>query len=71
MDSGLRLRSVLMLVGTFGVANMASAQPSSVPIDLGSLGGTYSSPSDLNDRGQVVGVSTTAGDARHAVMSTI
>jgi probable HAF family extracellular repeat protein len=36
-----------------------------VPIDLGTLGGTYSAATALNDSGQVVGLSFTRGD-RHA-----
>jgi probable HAF family extracellular repeat protein len=33
--------------------------------DLGTLGGSYSFPSDINDRGQIVGYSTTASDEIH------
>jgi probable HAF family extracellular repeat protein len=39
-----------------------------VMTDLGTLGGTYSRPSNLNDRGQIVGTSTTASGETHAVL---
>ncbi len=37
-----------------------------VPIDLGTLGGTYSTSTGINDDGVVVGSSTTAGREQHA-----
>jgi probable HAF family extracellular repeat protein len=47
-------------------------------VDLGTLGGSFSSPLDLNGRGEVIGVSVPAGDAalrgfiwRRGVMSDI
>jgi len=36
--------------------------------DLGTLGGTYAYPGDINARGQVVGVSTTVDGATHAFL---
>ena len=35
-------------------------------IDLGTLGGTYSDASAINDRGQVTGYANTAGGYSHA-----
>ena len=41
-----------------------------VPIDLGTLGGTYSTPAGINDDGVVVGSSTTAAREQHAFVWT-
>ena len=39
------------------------------PVDLGSLGGSYSAAVDINDSGQIAGTSLTPGDTgRHAVL---
>jgi probable HAF family extracellular repeat protein len=53
---------------TLLVAPDAMGQP--VPIDLGTLGGTYSVPYGWNGRGEVVGVSSTAAGNRHAFLWT-
>ena len=37
-------------------------------VDLGTLGGTYAYPSDINSRGQVVGWAQTAAGTNHAFM---
>ena len=60
MKCALPLRSLLLLVGLFGMADAVVAQ--SVPIDLGTVGGTFSTPTGLNDSGQVVGGSWTTGN---------
>lgn len=36
--------------------------------DLGTLGGTFSSANSINNRGDIVGASTTATEAFHAVV---
>ena len=41
-----------------------------VPIDLGTLGGTYSTPTAINDDGVVVGSSTTAAREQHTFVWT-
>jgi probable HAF family extracellular repeat protein len=64
-------RSLPLIVGiTLIVSTSAIAQP--VPIDLGTLGGTFSFPSAINDKGEVVGRSTTvaSGISTHAFVWT-
>jgi probable HAF family extracellular repeat protein len=39
-------------------------------MDLGTLGGTYSTPTGINDDGVVVGSSTTSAKAQHAFVWT-
>ena len=56
--SRLRLTLLLVLGITLFAADGVVAQPT--PIDLGTLGGSFSYPSGLNNRGEVVGNSTTA-----------
>ena len=62
---GLMLLFTVLLIAVAG-----SAGPSDriffVPIDLGTLGGTYSQVAAVNDRGQVVGSSLTPQNTRHA-----
>ena len=63
------LVAVVALTGGPGApAGVATAAPSTpTAIDLGTLGGTFSSAFAVNADGQVVGCSTTAGDAaQHA-----
>jgi probable HAF family extracellular repeat protein len=60
MIAMLRFRVGLFLGLTLFATRGAVAQPS--PIDLGTLGGSFSYPSGVNDRGQVVGTSTTVGN---------
>jgi probable HAF family extracellular repeat protein len=49
-------------------ANQTETAPS--PIDLGTLGGTYSTPTGLNDDGVVVGSSTTGAKEQHGFVWT-
>jgi probable HAF family extracellular repeat protein len=68
MIVSLRRTFPLFAVLALLVAPDAVGQPG--PIDLGTLGGTLSVPSHINDRGQVVGMSTTADGHRHAFLWT-
>jgi probable HAF family extracellular repeat protein len=65
MKAGTNLRRFVWLAGVSAVlAVSSSAAPRAryKPIDLGTLGGSYSSAIALNDGGQVVGISYTDGD---------
>src|SRR5215208_6181057 len=56
-----RILVVFALLMGFAVRPVSAARDSTYTIiDLGTLGGTYSMVSDINDRGQVVGESTIA-----------
>ena len=71
MTAILRLKVLLFLGFTLFAADAVRAQPT--PIDLGTLGGSFTFPSSVNNRGQVVGTSTTVGDnlnTRHAFLWT-
>jgi len=60
---------ILLMLSIFLFASAASAQPSYIVIDLGTLGGTYSYAAGINDSGQVVGLSSLTGDtANHAFL---
>ena len=48
----------------------APGMPEAPPIDLGTLGGKYSTPAGINDNGMVVGSSTTSAKAQHAFVWT-
>lgn len=61
-----RLLAVVVVLAV-GAARGAAAQY--VPIDLGTLGGTISVAIAVNDSGQVVGDSFTAGDAEFHAFS--
>ena len=50
------------------VENLPETTPP--PIDLGTLGGTYSTPTGINDNGVVVGSSTTGAKEQHAFVWT-
>ncbi len=65
------MRKVVLL--TIAVAALVVAQPAAASaqlpiIDLGTLGGTFSDARAINERGQVVGESTTATGEEHAFL---
>src|SRR6266545_2475214 len=65
------MRKVVLL--TIAVAALVVAQPAAASaqlpiIDLGALGGTFSDARAINERGQVVGESTTASGEVHAFL---
>ena len=58
---------------TIAMAAMGNVLPASAAdryrsIDLGTLGGTWSAPSAINERGQVVGTSETVSGVSHAYL---
>ena len=62
------LRRLSVCLGLLFFLPAAHAQSTFVFTDLGTLGGTASNPTGINDSGQVVGSSTTAGNQTHAVI---
>src|SRR5262249_46282650 len=61
------LAVVLLAFLVLGVGGLPAGSPAVTVIDLGPLGGTLSTATAVNDHGQIVGYSDTAGDAeRHA-----
>jgi len=69
MTVRVHLRILAILISTLAVAATAHSQPT--VIDLGTLGGTHSSPNAISENGHVVGWSYIAGDvATHAFLWT-
>jgi probable HAF family extracellular repeat protein len=69
----MRYKMILLtiVIPTLVVAHLASASAQLSITDLGTLGGTFSLAFGINDRGQVVGYSSIAGDAElHAALWT-
>ena len=62
------LRRVNGLAALLLAAPIVYGQADGTMVDLGTLGGDGSWATGINDRGQVVGVSTTAAGAEHAFL---
>jgi probable HAF family extracellular repeat protein len=62
---GATAAATILLFGAFVAGARATVSPV-VAVDLGTLGGTTSSPNAISDAGQIVGQSRTASGAYHA-----
>lgn len=57
-----------VVVGVVLWSGLAAAESAPRPVDLGTLGGDFSSAADINEKDQVVGASFTAADQLHAFL---
>jgi probable HAF family extracellular repeat protein len=62
LAAGALLATATSLAGPGGQPALANADPRYTITDLGTLGGSFSSPIGMNDRGEVTGVSVAPGD---------
>ena len=65
------MKKIIMILAILIASSLSQAEVQYIITDLGTLGGTYSSPTAINDNGQIVGNSHLPGDSlSHAFYMT-